>query len=132
MVSFRTGSIPASASHASPLLIAASAHIGRAPVLPTHHTPLLGARRRSVRLVLAALPRLHAGQAQRLPRGLQDILDLLRTAARGLGTGDIAEAIGLSGPATTKRLRALETEQRVSCHGKSARDAALTGTLHEA
>ena len=51
----------------------------------------------SVRLVLAALPRLHAGQAQRLPRGSQDILDILRAAGRGLGTGDIAEPSASAG-----------------------------------
>ncbi len=85
----------------------------------------------SVRLVLAALPRLHAGQAQRLPRGSQDILDILRAAGRGLGTGDIAEAIGLSRPATTKRLRALEAENLVTWHGKSARDPRAYWTLHD-
>jgi len=85
----------------------------------------------SVRLVLAALPRLHAGQAQRLPRGSQDILDILRAAGRGLGTGDIAEAINLSRPATMKRLRALEAENLVSWHGKSARDPRAYWTLKE-
>jgi ATP-dependent DNA helicase RecG len=50
----------------------------------------------SVRLVLTSMPRLHTGQARRLPDGSQQVLDVLIAAGRGLGTGDIADATGLS------------------------------------
>lgn len=85
----------------------------------------------SVRLLLTALPRLHAGQAQRLPVGSQQILDVLAAAGRGLGSGDIAEAIALSRPATIRRLQALESEGLISWHGKSKNDPRAFWTLAE-
>lgn len=83
----------------------------------------------SVRLVLAAVPRLHATQAQRLPDGSQQILDVLRAAGRGLGTGDVEEAVGLSRPAVVRRLQALADEGLVEWHGKSKRDPRAFWTL---
>ncbi|MBD8605476.1 putative DNA binding domain-containing protein [Aeromicrobium sp. CFBP 8757] len=76
----------------------------------------------SVRLILATVPRLGPTQAMRLPTGSQQILEVLRVAGKGLGTGEISEAISLSRPATTKRLRALQGEGLVTWSGKSARD----------
>lgn len=64
----------------------------------------------SVRLILATVPRLGPTQEMRLPTGSQQILEVLRVAGKGLGTGEISEAISLSRPATTKRLRALQGE----------------------
>ncbi len=93
--------------------------------------PVYKQRGGSVRLILAALPRLHAQQAQRLPRGSQDILDVLSAAGRGLGTGDLAEAIGLSRPSTTKRLRALQSEGLVQWDGRSQRDPRAYWTLKQ-
>lgn len=85
----------------------------------------------SVKLVLAALPRLHSSQAQRLPEGSQLVLDVLIAAGRGLGTGDIAEATGLSRPAITRRLQALQDEGLVQWHGKSKKDPRAFWTLVE-
>jgi ATP-dependent DNA helicase RecG len=85
----------------------------------------------SVKLVLTSLPRLHTGQAQRLPGGSQQVLDVLLSAGRGLGTGDIAEATGLSRPAITRRLQALKDEGMVEWHGKSKKDPRAFWTLAE-
>lgn len=85
----------------------------------------------SVRLVLTSLPRLHTNQAQRLPDGSQQVLDVLIAAGRGLGTGDIAEATGHSRPAITRRLQALLAEGLVEWHGKSRKDPRAYWTLAE-
>lgn len=86
----------------------------------------------SVRLTLAALPRIPAVQAARLPKGSQQILDALRAAgASGLGSGEIAEAAGLSRPATNMRLRALRDEGLLAWHGKSPKDPRARWTLEE-
>ncbi|NNG20560.1 helix-turn-helix domain-containing protein [Naumannella sp. ID2617S] len=76
----------------------------------------------SVRLVLTSVPRLLDTQMSRLPPGSQQVLDVLKGAGRALGTGDIADAIGLSRPATKKRLDALRAEGLIEWQGKSARD----------
>ncbi|TCC48053.1 MarR family transcriptional regulator [Kribbella pittospori] len=76
----------------------------------------------SVRLYLRAIPRIDERTAARLPSGSQQILDLMRSSERELGTGDIAEAMGLSRPATTSRLRALEKEGLIRWSGKSPND----------
>lgn len=83
----------------------------------------------SVRLVLAAIPRLHATQAKRLPDGSQQILDVLRSADRGLGTGDIEQAVGLTRPAVVRRLQALANEGLIEWHGKSKRDPRAFWTI---
>lgn len=86
----------------------------------------------SVRLTLAALPRLPATQAARLPKGSQQILDALRTAGvAGLGSGEVAEAAGLSRPATNARLKALREEGLILWHGKSSKDPRARWTLAE-
>lgn len=86
----------------------------------------------SVRLTLAALPRLPATQAARLPKGSQQILDALRTAGvAGLGSGEVSEAAGLSRPAANARLRALREEGLIVWHGKSSKDPRARWTLAE-
>ncbi len=85
----------------------------------------------SVRLVLAAVPRLDPRTAARLPRGSQRVLDMLRTAESGLGTGDLADALGLSRPAMITRLRALESEDLIRWIGKSKKDPRAVWTLAE-
>lgn len=86
----------------------------------------------SVRLTLAALPRLPATQAARLPKGSQQILDALRTAGvAGLGSGEVAEAAGLSRPAANARLKALREEGLIVWHGKSSKDPRARWTLAE-
>jgi ATP-dependent DNA helicase RecG len=85
----------------------------------------------SVRLYLRALARLDADVLSRLRPGSQQILDLLRTASRDLGTGDIADAIGMSRPSATNRLRALEREGMVRWVGKSTNDPRAVWVLTE-
>lgn len=85
----------------------------------------------SVRLVLAAVPRLDAYLARRLPWGSQRILDLLRSGGP-LSTGDISEEIGMSRPATLSRMRALEQAQLVRWSGKSPKDPRAVWILAEA
>ncbi len=76
----------------------------------------------SVRLYLEAVPRLDARLAARLPRGSQRVLDIMRASDRPLGTGDLAEALGLSRPAVMTRLRALQDENLIAWSGKSRKD----------
>lgn len=76
----------------------------------------------SVRLTLAAIPRLDPALARQLPRGSQAILDALRAAGTPLGTGDISDLAGLSRPATQQRLRALAQHDLIRWTGKSAKD----------
>lgn len=85
----------------------------------------------SVRLFLQAIPRLDARVAARLPRGSQRVLDIMRASDRALGTGDIAEALGYSRPATTARLRALEAEDLIRWSGKSPKDPRAVWMLNE-
>jgi ATP-dependent DNA helicase RecG len=84
----------------------------------------------SVRLVLAAIPRLDAHLARRLPWGSQRILDVLRSGGP-LSTGDISEEIGMSRPATLSRMRALEQVQLVRWSGKSPKDPRAVWILAE-
>lgn len=85
----------------------------------------------SVRLSLQAVPRLDPQMAARLPRGSQRVLELLRGAGRDLSTGDIAEALDLSRPATLTRLRALEAEELVRWPGMSTEDPRAVWVLTE-
>lgn len=76
----------------------------------------------SVRLVLTTNPRLDPKVAASLPRGSTDVLKLLETSDRQLGTGEVAVALGISRPTAVKRLNALRDVNLVDWHGKSARD----------
>ncbi|MDB5336967.1 MAG: hypothetical protein JWN70_2586 [Planctomycetaceae bacterium] len=76
----------------------------------------------SVRLKLQAIQRIDRATASRLPSNSQLVLDILRAADQNLSTGDIAEAIGLSRPATKVRLDALQAEGLIRWLGKSKRD----------
>lgn len=76
----------------------------------------------SVRLVLADIPRLDPRVLARLPAMSQSVLDALRAADRPLSTGDVAELVGMSRPATLARLKALESERLIQWSGKSPRD----------
>ncbi len=84
----------------------------------------------SVRLALRAIPRLDPHMAARLPRGSQRVLELMRGAGRDLSTGDIAEGLDLSRPATLTRLRALEAEDLIRS-GKSTNDPRAVWLLTE-
>lgn len=76
----------------------------------------------SVRLTLESAPRISADVAQRLPRGAEALLDILRRADRPLGTGQVVDLAGLSRPTVTKQLAALREEGLVDWDGKSDKD----------
>ncbi len=76
----------------------------------------------SVKLRLEAVPRLRPEVARRLPKGSQSVLDLLRGAAMPMGTGEVADALGISKPSATTRLQALRAEGLVEWIGKSKKD----------
>jgi ATP-dependent DNA helicase RecG len=85
----------------------------------------------SVRLELAAIPRLDPRLVARLPSMSQVVLDALRSADRPLSTGDIAEIAGMSRPAVAIRLKALEAEELVQWSGKSVKDPRAVWILTE-
>lgn len=76
----------------------------------------------SVRLILSSAPRLDPRIAALLPAGSQELLNLLRDAGSPIGTGEIAESLGVSRPVVLRRLRALEYAGLVRWLGKSRND----------
>jgi ATP-dependent DNA helicase RecG len=76
----------------------------------------------SVRLTLAAVPRLDRRLAARLPYGSQRVLDVMRASEVPLGTGQLAEEVGMSRPAVLSRLQALQREGLIRWVGKSTKD----------
>ncbi|MFF0822010.1 ATP-binding protein [Micromonospora haikouensis] len=85
----------------------------------------------SVRLTLAAVPRIDPRVEQRLPIGSQRVLDALRAAQGPMGTGDVAEFLQMSRPWTSARLKALEEESLVRWIGKSTKDPRAVWVLNE-
>jgi ATP-dependent DNA helicase RecG len=85
----------------------------------------------SVRLTLAAVPRLDPRVARRLPVGSQQVLDTLRSAGGSLGTGELAETLDMSRPTLKTRLKALEKEGLVLWNGKSPQDPRAVWILTE-
>lgn len=85
----------------------------------------------SVRLVLAAVPRLDARLAARLPKGSQRVLDTMRAAERPLSTGDLAAALELSRPAVLTRLSALAEADQIRWVGKSKKDPRAVWVLND-
>ena len=83
----------------------------------------------SVRLTLLGVTRITPAVAATLPTGAERALQSLRAARRPMGTGDIAEAIGLARPATLKALKALRGLGEVDWHGKSPKDPRATWAL---
>lgn len=91
--------------------------------------PIYSQKSGSVRLRLEAVPRISLAVAKRLPQGSQKVLDLLRSVGTPLGTGELAEALGLSRPAALKRLHALRDEGLVLWNGRAPRDPRATWTI---
>lgn len=83
----------------------------------------------SVRLILLGTPRLAPELLAGLPGGAPKVLEALRTSGRAMGTGDIAEAIGVQRPATLRALKALQDLGEVIWHGKSSKDPRATWSL---
>lgn len=84
--------------------------------------PIYSQTQSAVRLTLTALSRLEPAVLARMPSRAEDVLDILRRTDAELGTGEVADALGMSRPATMARLRALESEGLVFWFGKSKRD----------
>lgn len=74
----------------------------------------------AVRLVLVATA-LNAELAAKLPERSREVMELIRNEG-ALSTGDIAEAIDMSKPATLRRLNALKDVGLLDWTGKSAKD----------
>jgi ATP-dependent DNA helicase RecG len=82
----------------------------------------------SVKLVLAATP-LNPEVAEQLPSRSGEVMEHIRSSG-GLSTGDIADAVGLSKPATLLRLRALQEAGLIEWVGKSPKDPRAYWKLH--
>jgi ATP-dependent DNA helicase RecG len=93
--------------------------------------PIYSQTQGSVRLELAAIPRIPPRLADRLPKGSQRVFDALRVAATPLGTGEIVEILGLSRPSVLYRLRALEGAGLIKWRGKSANDPRAVWMISE-
>lgn len=84
--------------------------------------PIYSQTQSAVRLTLTALTRLDPAVVERMPSRSQDVLDILRSRDADLGTGEVADELGMSRPATMLRLKALQREGLVFWIGKSPRD----------
>jgi ATP-dependent DNA helicase RecG len=76
----------------------------------------------SVRLVLSSADALAPDVRARLSKGAQAALDALRLAGRPLGTGQVAEFLGVQRPTAIRHLNALRDERLVIWEGQSAKD----------
>lgn len=83
----------------------------------------------SVRLTLVAVRRLDPALARRLPSGGEEVLRVLRTASRPLGTGEVMDIVGRSRPWVTRVLGLLREAGEVTWIGKSPRDPRATWTV---
>lgn len=82
----------------------------------------------TVTLILAATP-LNPEIAERLPSRASEAMEHIRSSG-GMSTGDVADAIGLSKPATLTRLRALQHAGLIEWVGKSPKDPRAYWKLH--
>lgn len=82
----------------------------------------------TVTLTLAATP-LNPELAERLPSRSSEVMEHIRSTG-GMSTGDIADAVGLSKPATLTRLRALQEAGLIDWVGKSPKDPRAYWKLH--
>jgi ATP-dependent DNA helicase RecG len=84
--------------------------------------PVYAQTQGSVRLVLESASRIPPEIAAGLPKGAENLLDLLRRTQQPLGTGQLVEQSGQSRPTVTKQLTALRTHGLVAWEGKSDKD----------
>ena len=83
----------------------------------------------AVRLVLMASDALPLDVLARLTPSARNALDVLRQAARPLGTGEVAELAGVTRMTATRALRQLQEEELVRWQGNSPRDPRATWQL---
>ncbi len=83
----------------------------------------------SVRLSLFSADALPPELRSSLPAGAMRILDVLRTARRPLGTGQIVEALGVTRPTGLRHLQRLQEAGLVTWDGQSAKDPRASWSL---
>jgi len=83
----------------------------------------------AVRLSLFFADAVPAAVRDRLPSGALRMLDVLRTAARPLGTGQVAEALGVTRPTASRHLQRLQAAGLVRWDGQSPKDPRATWRL---
>ena len=84
--------------------------------------PLYTQTAASVRLTLFFSDALPVEVRESLPMGALKVLDLLRRASRPLGTGQIADAVGVTRPTASRNLQRLQDAGLVIWEGQSAKD----------
>lgn len=85
----------------------------------------------AVRLTLLASSRLSLEQQDALPHGAEEVLAVLRNLSRLLGTGDIVEETGRSGPWVRRVLNEMESLGLVAWDGPSGKDPRARWSLRE-
>lgn len=80
----------------------------------------------AVRLALTSADAVPAEIRATLPRGALGVLDQLRAAGRPLGTGQIAELVGVARPTAGRHLQALRDADLVIWEGESPKDPRAT------
>lgn len=90
--------------------------------------PVYQQRPGSVRLILVATA-LNPALARQLPSRSREVMELIRGTG-GLSTGDLADALNLSKPATLRRLNALRDAGLIDWVGKSLKDPRAFWRLH--
>jgi len=83
----------------------------------------------AVRLSLFFADAVPAAVRDTLPSGALRMLDVLRTAARPLGTGQVAEALGVTRPTASRHLQRLQEAGLVRWDGQSPKDPRATWRL---
>lgn len=91
--------------------------------------PLYTQTAAAVRLTLSSADALPADVRAKLPERALEVLDALRVADRPLGTGQVAELLGLTRPTVIRHLRALRDAGVVLWVGESAKDPHATWKL---
>lgn len=91
--------------------------------------PLYTQTASSVQLTLFFSDALAPEIRQSLPQGALSILDVLRRAARPLGTGEVADAAGVTRPTASRHLQRLQDVGLVAWDGQSRKDPRATWRL---
>lgn len=91
--------------------------------------PIYSQTAAGVRLLLTAADAVPKEVLQRLPSGARRVLDELRRAGRPLGTGQLAELLGIARPTAGRHLTTLRDYGLVAWEGDSPRDPRATWRL---
>lgn len=91
--------------------------------------PLYTQSAAAVQLTLFFADALPAEVRSKLPAGALLVLDVLRKAARPLGTGQVADLASIARPTASRHLQRLQTEGVVTWEGESPQDPRATWRL---